>query len=279
MTDQVNTVSNSKLTRHFTCPGITYWTDVRGLESTAKAVDLDYGQVIHDMLAEYMKELRKQKPADQCKRIALDVLKEGYFNKQIEHQKKTLEAGAIFLTKVINLHLEDRGDIVSIEEKGSKPLPGGVNYEYIIDLSIQTPEGLLIVDYKTISIIGSSYFLHTLLDRQLRGYTWAVNAALSNKVMLHCVKDPEVYEHEQPYPEGEIDLWVEETDQTASRLCTWINRCKREPEAAHRIFPRAATMNCTQYMRQCKFFKLCSQGNYNDAVVDPSDYQPREERK
>jgi hypothetical protein len=228
------------------------------------------------MLAEYMRWRKDGCKTEISREAAIVVLKNGYVEKEIDHNTKTLEAGVKFLDDIIKLKLEDRGQIVSVEEKTFRPLPSGIEYEAIIDLLIRTDDGLLIVDYKTKSLLPSSYFLHFPLNRQMRGYAWVSGADECSIIILHCVKSPQAYEHNFRYEPGEIDTWLIETDHTADRICTWINRVKAGEYKGHYLFPRAAT-KCQQF--GCEYFKLCIQGNYETAVIDPSDYKPREERR
>jgi hypothetical protein len=256
----------------------------RGLTTSSKNVHLDYGELVHIGLATYFKALQDGFLINNARKLARDTLKNEFAAKDIEHKVKTLEAAVFFLNSVVDLNLQDEGDILSVEEMYTMRLPSGVIYRGKIDLLLGAGDGTIVIDWKTKGRLPSAYFHHISLDRQLKGYAMLASTKRCDLVILHCITKPQIYRHSSMYEEDELALWLEETNHISINIQTKLKFAQlyynngnfdEEMPTWNMLFPRAATV-CQTW--GCKFFTLCSQGRYEDAIIDIGIFKPKEPR-
>lgn len=274
-------VSHSQLNTFNTCPALYYWGYVKRIKPIKLNYDLMYGGSIHETLAAYFKTIKNWgKEENEYTESALNEAKETWKSEWIEHnlasyehKSKTLATGMKFIDKVAALGLEKRGKIVLVEKMQEKQLTKDIIYRVKLDLLIESPEGFqTVIDFKTKGRLNSSYFYLSTLDRQMKGYAWGANGTKpvdNNIIILHCVKNPMVYENQQSFTHEEIDLWVGETRAICAEIKERLFHLKATKTKANICFPRTTT-SCQIY--GCWAADLCMQGRLDEAQIDPGRY-------
>lgn len=275
-------VSHSQLDTYFTCPALYYWGYIKRLQPIRPSYDLMYGAAIHDALASYFRVLEQggavEKALDKSKAKWSLSWTEKDLN-SFDHKAKTLEAGAKLIDLVAGLRLEERGDIIYIETMTQKHLVTDINYRGRVDLLLQKPDGTrIVIDFKTKGRLSSNYFYFSALDRQMKGYQWLEhqedgNQTEADTIILHCVKQPQIYENTQLFSDDEIELWKEETEAMVRGIKVGLNYL--EYNNHNILFPRAGT-KCQMW--GCWAFDLCVQGRFEDAVIDPGRFVEKEQK-
>lgn len=273
--------SNSVINTYFECPAKFYWTYIRNLEPVNKNADLDYGTVIHSVLAEYFTSFDRDK--------ALRVLVEDYQKLNIaprlitRNKAKTIQTGEWLLDEAIQLEIVKPitpaySVQLKVEKTAEKQLPSGIIYRGKIDLEIYSEISNIttILDWKTTSNSNIIFkMMQWELSRQFKGYCWLKGVQDVKVVILNALMSPDVLVHSICHTEEELELWVIETNAICQRIYQKVdNILNGGVVAINALFPRAAT-KCQIY--SCPYFSLCIQGRLETAVVDPSEFVTRED--
>lgn len=257
--------SHSMLHTYLECPASFYWKYVQNIEPAKKSADLDYGTVLHEMMATYFQTGNYSK--------ALDILKQRYIELDIasnlctQNKAKTIATGEFLLQEVIKLNLTKNINTVFVEEMVERNLPSGLTYRGKIDLAIFNN---LIIDFKSTSRKDIAFSLFQWeLSRQFKGYCWLRGTTEVQVVILNALMQPDVLVHSIIHTQEEIDLWVEETDSICIEINRKLNTLQEQKQKANRVFPRATT-RCQIF--PCSFFSVCLQGRLENAIIDPSRF-------
>lgn len=141
----------------------------------------------------------------------------------------------------------------------------------IIDLIIEQNGQKWIVDHKTTSVVGESYFKGFELSQQLRGYQWATETLLGEQLhgaMLNVIasrkpssKEEKFFRRYYPYPRHRIDEWPESILQLSSDLLHSLTT---------NSFPEE-TQWCVGKFGTCPYHDVCSEAPENRLLMLSSD--------
>jgi hypothetical protein len=172
-----------------------------------------------------------------------------------------------------------------------------VMYSGRIDLPVFWDGGLFVMDHKTTSMLGSSFFERASMSAQQRGYCWAFNKLTGHKVHGYCInalrtKEPPqyIFNPTKAVPKGQSpEKWWGESFQREKFYTTpdAIEEWRQNTiELIHEfvwhysrdVMPMK-TAWCTQFGR-CQYYDVCSlpresrhlmltSGNYTDNTWNP----------
>lgn len=162
-------LSNSKVKTWRRCPKQYEYKYVQGLRPKAKALPLERGSWLHDLLMHhYDGEGWK---AQQAKKTA-------EFNALWEEEREELgdlpsETQRIMTSYLMRYGKEDQPlRVIDSELDEIITLPNGLRFQVIIDLIVEEPDGgIWLWDHKTVAQFMPADFM--LLDAQLARYFWA----------------------------------------------------------------------------------------------------------
>jgi hypothetical protein len=161
-------LSNSKIKTWRRCPKQYDYKYVQGLRPKRKGLALERGTWIHELL-QYHYDGEDWKARH--KELTDDFYK--LFEEEREHlgdlpsECKSIMQGYLF-----NYRREDSGLIVVDTELDEIiTLPNGLEFNFIIDLIVEEPDGLWLWDHKTVKNFMDPDFM--LVDAQLARYFWA----------------------------------------------------------------------------------------------------------
>lgn len=162
-------ISNSKAKTYRRCPKLYEWKYVRKLSPRKKAIQLERGTWLHDLLMHHYDGHNWRQRHDELTREFNQVPVE------ITEELGDLpaECQRIMESYIARWHEEDRGFItVDSELDEVLPLPNGDSFRFIIDLVVEERgRGLWLVDHKTVGKFMDPDFM--MLDAQLARYFWA----------------------------------------------------------------------------------------------------------
>lgn len=145
-----------------------------------------------------------------------------------------------------------------------------------IDLPVSLDSRIFIMDHKTTSILGSSFFDRMMMATQMRGYCWAFRELTGQMPAGYIVnalrtKEPPVYVAEgktggtRKYQNPE--LWWQESFQReryyvdAAKLDEWKQNTIDKIEEFFWHYSRGYlptnSESCTKYNMRCPFFRVC----------------------
>lgn len=162
-------LSNSKLKVYRRCPKQYEYKYVRRLKRKQKAIQLERGSWIHDLLmTHYDGHDWREKHAEKSKE----------FYKLFEEEREHLgdlptEVERIMRSYFAYYRDEDkRLRVIDSELDEVLPLPNGDEFNFIIDLIVEEPDGgIWLWDHKTVKSFMPESFM--LIDTQLARYFWA----------------------------------------------------------------------------------------------------------
>ena len=287
----MTTLSNNSISHYLTCPASFYHYYVRRLVPAVKSPHLTFGEIVHTGCEVLFKGLQQGDSKSHCIDRAIDAVRQQWMVYVNELSGlpayKDLERATTAMVKVANLNLEELGDIVGVEQEIVVELLPGVNYKSIIDLLLETAEGRVVYDFKTMNDWHGNKDHRLSLNRQLKGYRWAVGAVDACWVPIVFPKKPKkgqevVVVHQpvshQPCPAMEIELWLEETVQVADDIHSMLVH-----DDSPYIWPRS-TNDCQSSSAYftCDYMPLClptirQAGRLDVANVDPTVFVRRED--
>jgi len=140
----------------------------------------------------------------------------------------------------------------------------GVRIFYVgrIDLLVLTAQGLFVMDHKTSSMLGASYWRDAQMSEQQRGYCWAVKQLLGEEPLGYTInvlalrkpsktgKSIEFVRQNffTAEPPGQLDEWYHNMlSQVRTFLWHWHND----------LWPRHHSNHCEGKFGTCPFFHVC----------------------
>jgi hypothetical protein len=187
-------VDNSKLELITTCPQLAYLSIIRSLRPSGESPALRYGGFIHRALAyryrrigqghEWSEDVQIRILQHAFTKAPCDI--EGWRN--LDSAVKTIRAyNAAWIADSVVVAKRSNG--LPLVEQPFAVDTGvtlhGRRIVYIgrIDLVLDTSNGLLVVDHKTTSLLGDSFWLDQAVSPQHRGYCWALKETLGQRPM------------------------------------------------------------------------------------------------
>jgi hypothetical protein len=162
-------LSNSKIKTFRRCENMYRYKYVEKLRPKLKAVQLERGSWIHDLLQHFY-------DGEDWKARHKELTKEFYnlFEEEREHLGDLpQECLRIMRAYLRRWKAEDkRWNVIDSEMNETITLPNGIEFNFIIDLVIEEDGGLWIVDHKTSKSFMDSDFM--LIDAQLARYHYAL---------------------------------------------------------------------------------------------------------
>lgn len=289
--DYVLQIDNTSLETFNTCPRSAYYRLVRGRVTPTSAA-LQYGSAIHAGLERWYSTVDSDFSDQQREVMMLEdaVADFGDFDSGF-NEWRTPDRACDTLQKYIRHYGEEDFDILDdhVETPFSLPLgvvpfDGFVKAEYIDKPIGATPEGLVhvdgihvywtgkidlcvkrqgahwIVDHKTTSMLGPTFWEHFHLSNQTIGYVWAANQMFGERFAglgVNCIASrkptktgtpTEFHRQYFPYRDDQVEEW--ETN-TMHLVADFLANLRRD------YFPMT-TAWCMGKYGKCKYHDVCT---------------------
>jgi hypothetical protein len=186
-------LDNSTIERITTCPTAADYYFIQRRELDSSAAPLRYGGIIHKAM-EY--RYRNQQSFDESEQLTLvtdlfnqsPIESEGWRNS--DSASKLIRAYnrmypetlpiAILPARIVKGKLLPSEPIIEMPFACYIGTIANVKIIYTgrIDLALQSDEGLFVMDFKTTSIMGDSFWKDQAMSEQHRGYCWALQESL-----------------------------------------------------------------------------------------------------
>lgn len=182
-------VDNSKLDLITTCPQLAYLSIIRSLRSSSESPALRYGGFIHRALAYRYRRLGQGRQWTED--VQIRILQHCFTKTPCEIEGwRNLDSAVKTIRSYNTAWANDK--VVVAKKSNGTPLVEqpfavdtgvvlhGRRIVYIgrIDLVLVTASGLLVVDHKTTSQLGDSFWFDQAASPQHRGYCWALRETL-----------------------------------------------------------------------------------------------------
>lgn len=180
--------------------------------------------------------------------------------------KEPFEVVRVFDDKGIDLPVVEKRLSVLLDEIQGIP----VFYEGLVDVLVRENQGLWVIDHKTTSVMGDSYFRDLSVTPQLEGYCWQVWRTMKELPVGYRAN---TLPTNAPTPSGKVRRTKTggysvpfERPQTyinEARLLEWeSNTCEIVNELFYYCergnFPMHRKMHCIGKYGACEFFDVCS---------------------
>lgn len=135
-----------------------------------------------------------------------------------------------------------------------------------VDIAIQWEGRYWVLDHKTTSILGSTYFNQFYNSNQMIGYCWALEHVLGQQVAGALInvlairrptktgKSIEFVRQRFEYPRSRIEEWQ---GNTLSIIENFFHECEKPLENESERFPMH-TQWCIAKFGQCQYFDVCT---------------------
>jgi len=240
-------IDNSSLERFNTCPKSAYWYLVKGKETAGRNAATEFGRCIHHAL-ERRYELDgpgavNNETIRECNRLIQQFFIDSPAG--IEEWRNQEQAIMVF-SNYISTYLDEPWEIISLERPFSLPLmtvevdaklpmdvkhaAAGTQVDEIdvywtgrIDMLVKHNEANRLVDHKTTSVLGPTYWRAFDMSQQMEGYCWAAEQITGqnfNDVIINVLasrrptktgKKVEFARENFHYTPLRIDRWRENT--------------------------------------------------------------------
>lgn len=272
-------IDNSSLEHFCTCPRQALYSLVRRLKPAGERTALNFGGIIHKilearyractalhaqtqevtavMMATAEREYQKWTPPEDDYRTfscAVELIRryeDAYPFEQFEVVRSRDGSPMIEVPFAIPL-----GEI-KLEDKTVKIVwQGRIDMAYLSE----NGGGLFVMDHKTTSVMGPSYFSSFTISHQMYGYAWAVEQLCGRQVTA-CVinalgvrkptRTGNAFEFKReviPVQRGLLDEWKQDTLYI---VADFVEMCRRGYLPKH-------TAWCNGKFGQCPYFKVCT---------------------
>jgi len=262
---------NSTISCFQTCRRKYYYQYVRHLQPAMKSAPLIFGTAIHDALDCYY----KNKDKDVGIIEAVKLFKSSYSTPEGE-SLRTVENGVKMLTWYSIKYKGEPFTVYGKPEEGFVFFIGELLYGGRLDLPVEWDGQLWIMEHKTTTRLGASYFNQYELDKQITGYIIALeeysgrkcSGAIINvlepwkdvKRVSAKTKKPEDHFLRKPISKSEdLKQRFRYNVQAIVRDILWCEQ--------HGEFQEAEKKEaCFYYNRDCPFLQLCQYGE-NERVI------------
>ena len=170
-----NTFDSSSLKAFLNCPRKYFWNYVEHFQPIGyDKPALDFGTAIHEALRVWYEE----KDLDTALEVFHDLWDERW-----EDKKRTHEKGEKLLRGYVEEYPREPFEWISPPEQVFKIELFGVNFVGRFDGVVRFQNMPLIIDHKTATRMGATYFKGFRPDMQMSAYTWAARQLYDEKIM------------------------------------------------------------------------------------------------
>ena len=272
LTNNVLTIDNSALELITTCPRKAYFSLIRRRRIEAEQPALRFGGHIHSALAYRYKREAMLKPWSEEKQltilerrfVATPCIDEGWRNlgmaqKVIQHynEQHLLEPFDVLRGGSNNLPLVERPFALYMGKIGET----SIVYTGRIDTIIKDIEGVFVMDHKTTSVMGPTYWQTTNMSEQQRGYCYACKESLGFEptgyiTNVLATRAPTrtgtsiEFARQRFYtkvPPGQLDEW---RDNMLAQVDVFLYYHKKNVYPAHHY-------HCVHKFGVCEFYSVC----------------------
>lgn len=285
-------IDNSSLEHFTTCPRSAYYSICRRLRPTGERTALTFGGIIHKILeARYRAQTSLHAATDQTTAVMMATAEREFANwSPPEDDHRTYSTAVELIRKYQETYPFEQFEVVrtpdgapmvevpfaiplgeiAVEpsdltgtlDKYKGPTTVKVVWTGRIDLAYLSTNGggLYVMDHKTTSIMGPSYFTQFEISSQLYGYAWAVEQLVSTPVtgvVLNALgirkptKTGKALEFQRqliPILRGLLDEWK---TNTLYIIADFVEMCRRGYLPKH-------TSWCVGKFGECPFRKVCT---------------------
>lgn len=257
----VPTADNTVLSWHDRCPQLYEYAALRGLTSPGTSAALQFGSILHAGLEAWYRT--------HDARAALEAVRDYQDFEEIPGEYRTRGRALSTIAEHIEWWGENTdwwGDeVLFTESPFTLEDSDGFRYGGRIDLIVMYHGKPWIVDHKSTSRGGNSYWTQFELNPQLAGYVWAgsllhgepIAGVIVNRMVVHANKKPasEMFERRAfLYSQQKIDDW------RRSKIAQY-HEMQKHLESGY--YPRR-TRNCVEKFGTCQFHDICTTDKLED---------------
>ena len=281
-------IDNSSLEHFTTCPRQAYYSLVRKLRPSGERVPLTFGGIIHKILeARYRAATALHAQTVDVSKVMLAVAEREFSNwSPPEGDHRNYSCAVEFIRRYEEQYPFEQFEVVRgldgapmVEIPFAIPLgkitDAGKEINVIwmgrIDLCYlsQNGGGLYIMDHKTTSVMGPSYFSVFEIAHQLYGYAWAVEQLTGTQVTAAVInalgirkptKTGKSFEFQRqmfPISRFLLDEWKQDTMHI---VADFIEMCRRGYLPKHSAW-------CVNKFGMCPFHKVCTLQSHDQREV------------
>lgn len=266
------TLSNSAVETAESCPTKYYWRYEREQVPVddGEAAPLKFGIAIHSAL----EERGKGGSLDEVIRVF-----DKEFPKDLTN-KHTQSAGRLMLKDYFNRYQDDELVVIGNEKQFEIDL-GSCMYRGRIDKLVQGESGISVMDHKTTSYLGSTFYNMSKPNGQFTGYIYAADCEYGEVGTL--IVDGLLV----PYPYKSKPLVTDfqrvVTSRTPKELEMWAENirgivCNINKWRKSKLFPKYDKgYNCSSRWGECAYRNLCLMALNPQDIVPPSGLYKRKE--
>jgi hypothetical protein len=263
-------LDNSAMELITTCPRSAEYGLLHRRSPSGDAPPLRYGGIVHHALAYRYRRAFQNKPFDEEKQLR--ILTHHFTTNPCEGEDwRNLNSASNLITAY---NIEYTTEPFTVASLASFPFVErpfaiyigdvlGIKLIYTgrIDLVVLYPEGLFVMDHKTSSVLGNSYWADAAMSPQQRGYCWAIRETLGTEPSGYIINvlasrkpsktgNPIEFARQRFFtriPAGQLDEWrLNLLDQVSAFLTAYRNG----------RLPMHQKM-CVSKFGLCKYYPVC----------------------
>lgn len=250
-----------------TCRRKYYYFAVRHLQTRTKSNALLFGGAIHDALDIHYLAKKAGEAGGMDKAIA--NFEATYADREGD-DLRTVNNGVKLLTNYADVYANEPFKVVGKPETGFVYLIGDILMGGRMDLLVEWDDVLWVMEHKTTSKIGLSYFKQFALDKQITGYIVGAETYTGRKVMGCLVnvlqpwkevkrvtaKTKTVRDHFMRDPMNRSQMLKDRYKLNVQRIVRDINWCEENNE----FYEAEKKEACFYYNYDCPYRMLCQFG-------------------
>lgn len=240
------------------CPSKYKKRMLQHLSPKTVAPALEFGKAIHMGLEQYYLALRKEFPRIQAIGNALSTFKENYTRE--DDPKRTQLIGEQMLQDYTEVYQKEPFKVIDVEVGFAVPL-GGFTFTGRLDALVEWDGQLYVMEHKTTSMLGTTYFKQFEMSMQIDGYIYAAEQLTGRRclgVLVNAMqprtKTKKLEDHFARDPIGRTQFEREEFVREVPLLIKDILKSEESGE-----FVRSKR-SCFSYNYQCPYWDLCKYG-------------------
>ncbi len=244
-------VNFSRISLYQACPRKYYWRFVASLVPKREAVPLLIGRAVHEGLASLYSNKDPFEPAYQLidKELEGELLAEE--RELLTQQKEVVEQ---LLRAYMHLAKEDSFTVLAPEVYGHTPLNDKHELFFRTDAVVSWKGHVWLMEHKTTSYTGATFFKRFRMDMQISAYVFAVWRTLKVKpvgVIINALskKKGTVERDVVTRSDAQLDEFV----WTACKVCDIISSTPTDDKREWLCH----TSNCVAFNRVCEYVDLC----------------------
>jgi len=240
------------------CPRLYYYRHLRGLRKNGVHPALQFGALLHHGLDVWY-TTRNGKDVLDAMTSYPDFI-------EPEDDYRTRARAILTITEYMTMFPTDPFEVLHTELPYTLEEPDGFKYGGVIDLIVRWNGMVWILDHKSASRGGETFWAQFYLSPQMTGYTWAgtllhgskITGALVNQLLIHRVKKSPIEQFARrsfPYDDAHIAEWkqsVIDLYHEAHRRQI-LDRAGVQLDQAYPV----NWHNCINKYGKCPFFNVC----------------------